>query len=58
MQARQPKYIVAIGQHCTMKIIRHILYLHNIRREESDGLSCMNGPAWEVNLHSRLPFVA
>lgn len=44
MQARQPKYIVAIGQHYTMKIIRHILYLHNIRREESDGLSCMNGP--------------
>ena len=53
MQTRHPQHIVAIDQHYTMKIFRHLFYLHNIRREESNRLPRMNGPLREFDAHPR-----
>lgn len=53
MQTRHPQHIVAIDQRYAMKIFRHIFYLHNIRREESNGLARMNGPLREFDAHPR-----
>ena len=53
MQTRHPQHIVAIDQRYAMKILRHIFYLHNIRREESNGFSRMNGPLREFDAHPR-----
>lgn len=53
MQTRHPQHIVAIDQRYAMKFFRHIFYLHNIRRKESNGLPRMNGPLREFNPHPR-----
>ena len=57
MQTRHPQHIVAIDQRYAMKVLRHIFYLHNIRREESNGFSRMNGPLREFDAHARLASV-